>query len=96
MLRLKGLVIPYPQPWIHMVMPFQTLALLNTEQHTDTDWGKSGKNDFGFPVFAYSLYFTFINIHLTKLLVLETSSPDVWGRVLSLFPFTAISFLSET
>lgn len=81
-----------------MVMPFQTLALLNTEQHTDTDWGKSEKNDFGFPVFAYSLYFMFINIHLTKFLVLEllaSSSLDVWGGVLSLFPFTAIS-LSET
>lgn len=39
MLPLKGPVIPYPQPWVHMVMPSQTLALLNTKQDTETDWG---------------------------------------------------------
>lgn len=40
MLPLKGPVILYPQPWIHMVVPFQTLAVLNIEEHTETDWEK--------------------------------------------------------
>jgi len=52
---------------------------------------KIRKNDFGFPVFAYSLYITFINIYLKKLVHLEllvASSPGVWGGVLPLFLFT--------
>lgn len=71
-------------------------------EHKATHWDRLEnirKNYSGFPVFAYSLYFMFFNIHLRKLVVLEllaSSSPDIWGGVLSFFPFTAISFLTET
>lgn len=59
-----------------MVMSFQPLTLLSTEQYTETGWGKWKRM-------------------VSVLKLVSSCYSGVWGG-LSLFPFTTISFVSES